>query len=216
LKREASLGFLGQLLDWFLGLDPQWMYPMLFVSAFIENIFPLAPGDTVTVLGAYLVGRGRLGLIPVIATTVSGSLAGFMTIYYIAYTRGQAFFTAHLHRIFSEKHVRRTKRWIDRYGDRVILINRFLAGLRSTVAVFAGMGGLRPRRVLLFSLVSILVWNGILIYAGFLVGSNWGVVIGFLKTYNRIVWILVLFVLFVVIGAFFWRKRRRGLVRGGQ
>jgi membrane protein DedA with SNARE-associated domain len=216
LKREGSLGFLGQLLDWFLGLDPQWMYPMLFVSAFIENIFPLAPGDTVTVLGAYLVGRGSLGLIPVIATTVSGSLAGFMTIYYIAYTRGQAFFTAHLHRILSEKHVRRAQRWIERYGDRVILINRFLAGLRSTVAVFAGMSGLRPRRVLLYSLVSILVWNGILIYAGFLVGSNWCVVIGFLKTYNRIVWILILFVLFVVIGAFFWRKRRRGLVRGDQ
>jgi membrane protein DedA with SNARE-associated domain len=139
-----------------------------------------------------------------------------MTIYYIAYTRGQAFFTAHLHRILSEKHVRRAQRWIERYGDRVILINRFLAGLRSTVAVFAGMSGLRPRRVLLYSLVSILVWNGILIYAGFLVGSNWCVVIGFLKTYNRIVWILILFVLFVVIGAFFWRKRRRGLVRGDQ
>ena len=202
------MDFLGQLLDWFLGLDPQWMYPMLFISAFIENIFPLVPGDTVTVLGAYLVGKGSLELIPVIVTTVSGSLAGFMTLYYIAYARGQAFFTAHLHRILSEKHVRRAKRWIERYGDRVILINRFLAGLRSTVAVFAGIGGLRPGRVLLFSLVSILVWNGILIYAGFLVGSNWGVVIGFLKTYNRIVWILILMVLLGAAGLIFWRKRR--------
>ena len=200
--------FLGQLMDWFLGLDPQWMYPMLFVSAFVENIFPLVPGDTVTVLGAYLVGKGTLELIPVIVTTVSGSLVGFMTLYYIAYTKGQAFFAAHLHRILSEKHVRRAQRWIERYGDRVILINRFLAGLRSTVAVFAGMSGLRPRRVLLYSLVSILVWNGILIYAGFLVGSNWEVVIRFLKTYNRIAWILILMALFGVAGVVFWKKRR--------
>ena len=203
------MGLLGQLLDWFLSLDPQWMYPMLFVSAFIENIFPFVPGDTVTVLGAYLVGRGRLGMIPVIGITVFGSLSGFMTIYYIAYTKGRAFFTVHLHRILSEKHVRRAGRWIERYGDRVILINRFLAGMRSTVAVFAGIGGLRPGRVALFSLVSILVWNGILIYVGFLVGSNWEVVAGFLKVYNRIVWIVILVVLFVAVGAVFWGKRRR-------
>ena len=179
---------------------------MLFVSAYVENVFPPIPGDTVTVLGAYLVGRGSLDMIPVIGTTVFGSLAGFMTIYYIAYTKGRAFFTVHLHRILSERNVRRAERWIERYGDRVLLINRFLAGMRSTVGVLAGIGGLRPGRVALFSLVSILVWNGILIYAGFLVGANWGVVAGFLKTYNRIVWIVVLVIL-LAIGGMYWRKR---------
>ncbi|MFH1008369.1 MAG: DedA family protein [Candidatus Latescibacterota bacterium] len=208
------MGFLGEFFEWFLGLDAQWMYPILFISALVENVLPFLPGDTVTVVGAYLVGRGRLGLIPVIATTVCGSLVGFMGIYYLAYTRGQAFFTVHLHRILSKKHVRRAQRWIDRYGDRVILINRFLAGLRSTVAVFAGLGGLRPRRVFLYSFVSISLWNGILIYSGFLMGSNWGAVIGCLKTYSEIVWISILVGLLGGVGGVYWRKRRNRLVIG--
>ena len=203
------MGILGQLLDWFLSLDSRWMYPMLFVSAYVENIFPPIPGDTVTVLGAYLVGRGSLNMIPVIGTTVFGSSAGFMTIYYIAYTKGRTFFTAHLHRILSERNVRKAERWVERYGDRVLLINRFLAGMRSTVAVLAGIGGLRPGRVALFSLISILVWNGILIYAGFLVGANWEMMARFIKTYNRIVWIAILVLLFA-IGGIYWRKRRGG------
>ena len=39
-------------------LDPKWLYPVLLVSSYVENIFPPLPGDTVTVFGAYLVGRG--------------------------------------------------------------------------------------------------------------------------------------------------------------
>jgi len=36
------------------------VYVALFLSAYIENIFPPIPGDTVTVIGAYFVGTGKL------------------------------------------------------------------------------------------------------------------------------------------------------------
>ena len=65
--------------------NPLWAYFILFISAFIENIFPPIPGDTVTVFGAYLVGRGLLSFWGVWISTTLGSIAGFMAIFAIAY-----------------------------------------------------------------------------------------------------------------------------------
>ncbi|MEJ2053360.1 MAG: hypothetical protein P8X42_05520 [Calditrichaceae bacterium] len=36
-------------------IDPGMVYFVLFLSAIIENVFPPIPGDTVTVIGAYLI-----------------------------------------------------------------------------------------------------------------------------------------------------------------
>jgi len=48
------------LLDFIKSVDPLWMYMILFVGAYIENIIPLIPGDTIVVFGAYLAGIGTL------------------------------------------------------------------------------------------------------------------------------------------------------------
>ena len=41
------------------------IYLVLGVSAFIENIFPPAPGDMIVAFGAFLVGADRLGAVSI-------------------------------------------------------------------------------------------------------------------------------------------------------
>ena len=65
--------------------DPILAYLVLFISAFVENVFPPIPGDSVTILGAYLVGTGILNFWGVYLATTAGSLAGFMSIYGLAF-----------------------------------------------------------------------------------------------------------------------------------
>lgn len=65
--------------------NPIWAYLSLFISAFIENIFPPAPADTVVVLGAYFVGQKVLNAWYVFISTTLGSTAGFLTIFGAAY-----------------------------------------------------------------------------------------------------------------------------------
>lgn len=48
------------LLDFSKGVDPLWMYMILFLGAYVENIIPPIPGDTIVVFGAYLAGVGTL------------------------------------------------------------------------------------------------------------------------------------------------------------
>ena len=84
------------MIDFFLNLlsthGPLIAYCLLFLSAFVENIFPPIPGDTVVLFGAYLVGRGELSFVPVFLTTVAGSFIGFMAIYYLGLKKGRDFF----------------------------------------------------------------------------------------------------------------------------
>jgi len=58
----------------FLEIDPLLAYVVLFVSAFIENTFPPIPGDTVTVIGAYLITGGQINFLGVYLSTKAGNV----------------------------------------------------------------------------------------------------------------------------------------------
>ena len=86
---------------------------------------------------------------------------------------------------------------MDRWGQGVILANRFLAGTRSIIALTAGFYNINPRLTALSSLVSSMLWNGILIGFGWFVKSNWQAIGFYLGTYSKI--ILAVIVLLVII-----------------
>lgn len=200
------------MIDFFIDListrGPLIAYCMLFVSAFVENIFPPIPGDTVTLFGAYLVGRGELHCIPVFVATVSGSFASFMVIYYLGLKKGRGFFTRKKDSSRSGQQLEKVERWFQRYGPKVILANRFLSGVRSVIALAAGVGNMPAKKVALFSLISIVVWNGLIITAGLVVGANWQAVKTVLSTYSKAVLILFLICITILIIRFFIKRHR--------
>ncbi|MFC1558885.1 DedA family protein [candidate division KSB1 bacterium] len=53
------------------------------ISCYLENIFPPLPGDSVVVIGAYLVGIGYLKFELTYIVTGIGSILGLMTLYYV-------------------------------------------------------------------------------------------------------------------------------------
>jgi membrane protein DedA with SNARE-associated domain len=191
------------LIDFFINLitthGPLIAYGLLFISAFVENIFPPIPGDTVTLFGAYLVGRGQLAFLPVFIATVSGSFASFMIIYYLGLKKGRGFFTRSDSSLRSVRHLEKVERWFQRYGPKVILANRFLSGVRSVIALAAGLGNMPARKVAVYSLVSIVVWNGLILTAGLFVGANWQVVKTILGAYSRIILVLVLVIIISLV-----------------
>ena len=165
---------------------PILVYAALALSAFLENIIPPVPGDTVVVFSAYLVGRGILGLWPVYLATCVGGLAGFMAMYYLGYSRGRAFFASRGGRLFSAENIGRAEAWLSKYGVALVAVNRFLTGVRSVIAIAAGMGRMDWKRVAAWGLVSIALWNALMFYAGLLVGQHWGKVLEYLQEYNRV------------------------------
>ena len=191
--------------------EPFWAYLILFVSAFVENIFPPIPGDTVTIIGAYLVGRGILNFWVVYIVTTAGSLLGFMSIYGLAFWIEWKIIEKYQPRWLSRSRIDKVESWFRDHGYWIILLNRFLSGARSVISIVAGLSKMRAMPVLLLATVSCIIWNGGLIYLGAILGRNWQEIVGFLKMYNQIVIIAlaVTVILYVIRKIFLSRKREQ-------
>lgn len=187
--------------------SPFWAYVILFISAIIENIFPPIPGDTVILVGAYLVGRGLLSFWGVYISTTLGSVVGFMGIYGLAYWVERKIIEKYQPRWITRTHIDQVENWFRKYGYGVILLNRFLSGVRSVISLVAGLSKMKPLAVFSLSLISCAIWNGVLIYLGSIVGKNWGKIIELLKVYNRVVLLVVILAIVVWLIYRLIRKR---------
>ena len=196
-------GFIEQLEQW----HPLWVYSALTLSAVLENVIPPVPGDTVVVFSAYLVGRGVLNLWAVYLSTCVGGMVGFLLMYYLGYSRGRIFLEGRGSRFFTPESKARAEHWLAQYGGALILVNRFLSGIRSVIAIVAGMGGMNWKKVALWGSISMALWNGMLLYLGLLVGQNWSVILEYLNKYNRFLLVVMALAIAVFIGRK-WRSRK--------
>jgi len=200
-------------LQFIKGIDSAYLYPALFVSAVLENLIPPIPGDTVTLFGAYLVGIGQLHFSGVFAATALGNFAGFMLLFFLGRFLEKEFFLNRNFRYFPKEGLLRAEQWFQRFGYMIILGNRFLSGARSVISIFAGISDLKTGKVALYCLISCLVWNGMLVYAGYKAGINWEAILGFLKQYNEI----VLFIIIAALGIYAGQRIiKRWLKTGGR
>lgn len=187
----------------FSQISPTMAYLVLCISAFTENVLPPIPGDTVVILGAYLVSIEKLGFWGVYVSTTLGSVIGFMTMFIVGRRFGRSFvYKESRAKVFKEENIRRVEIWFAKWGYWVIFANRFLSGTRSVISLFAGFFHLNIFLVLILSMISAAIWNGMLIAAGMLVGHNWGIISNIVAQYNKVLIIITI----LVIGYFIYRK----------
>ncbi len=180
-----------RFLEFLDSLPDLLIYLLLGFSAFMENVFPPAPGDTITAFGAFLVGTNRLNFLPVFFATILGSLVGFMFLFWVGRLLGRHFFIERDFWYFKAEDIRKAEAWFRTYGYILILINRFLPGIRSVISIVSGISGLRTLKVFLLALVSTSLWNLIWIGMGYFLGSNWeaarGRIDAIVTTYNVVI-----------------------------
>ena len=196
-------------LNYLHSLPDALIYLLLGLSAYVENIFPPIPGDTITAFGAFLVGIGRLDFFGVYICTTLGSLLGFMTLFWVGLYLGRRFFVEKDYRFFKAKDIIKAEAWYRKHGYLLVAFNRFLPGIRSVISLAGGISRLRVTGVALLALLSCAVWNLIWILMGYMLGTNWDVfearITAILTRYNIIV--LVVFVLVIIF--FVVRKKDR-------
>lgn len=202
--------FANELIDYLLPQNDVFLYVLLFASAVIENIFPPIPGDTITGLGAFLVGTGRLNYWLVYALTTAGSTIGFMTLFLVGRFLGYEFFEKKRLSFFSKKSILSALSWFGKYGCFVVIANRFLPGIRSVISIAAGMLRLNPLYVAAAALLSAAVWNFIWIEVGYSLGNNWDIVkekLGIiLRNYNVAAGVIILLIILFFAVRFFKKR----------
>jgi membrane protein DedA with SNARE-associated domain len=189
------VSYLDRFLAFLDTLPDLLIYILLGLSAFVENVFPPAPGDTITAFGAFLVGTNRLQFLSMFISTTIGSLAGFMFLFWIGRLLGRRFFVERDFWYFKTENIVRAENWFRKYGYFLILINRFLPGIRSVISIVGGISGLQVFKVFLLALISSGVWNLIWIGMGYSLGSNWETakarIVEIMITYNVAVLVLL-------------------------
>ena len=189
-------------------LDPTLIYFVLFLFAFIENIFPPSPSDVVVVVGASLIATTSLGYVPVLFITSFGSSLGYMLMYYVGKLFGEKIIRSGKLSFITQEGLSNTDIWFNKWGYKLILVNRFMPGTRSVISFFTGVYELEVLKTFILSTISAFVWNALIIYAGMLLGNNVGVIDYYLATYSKVgIGISVVVVLFFVIRYFVKRNR---------
>ena len=201
-----------RFLEYLQSLPGILIYLFLGLSAFVENIFPPIPGDTITAFGALLVGIGGLSFFGVYFSTTLGSLVGFLFLFQLGAFLGRRFFIKKNIRFFKHKDILRAEEWFGKYGYLIIALNRFFPGIRSVIALAAGILHLKKIPVGLLALLSCSVWNLIWISLGYGLGSNWDVIQVRLKElrtkyYVSLLIVLGLFILAVIVWK--WNRKRK-------
>jgi membrane protein DedA with SNARE-associated domain len=177
------------------------IYTVFFLIAYLENIIPPIPGDVLIVFGGYLAADGLIDFTTVLLLTTIASVFGFMSMYYVGHRWGLEINRKRhrfwLFRYLDYKYMTRAQNWMNRWGQGVIIANRFLAGTRSIISLISGISHTNIRKTILSSFLSSLLWNSVLLGSGWFIKENWELIGSYLSYYS---WaILASIVLFVFI-----------------
>lgn len=189
-----------QIIEWIQTLSPVSIYLIFGVIAYIENVIPPIPGDVLVVFGGYLAAEQIVDFYLVLGITTFASVIGFMSMYAIGKYFGDRISERRkkfwLMKFIDVKYFDKANRWMDRWGQWVIVANRFLAGTRSIISITAGLTRTKIYQTIISSSVSSLVWNFVLLGLGWLVHENWQIIGHYLNIYGTV--ILSIIVLLIV------------------
>ena len=194
------------LATWLMGLPPLGIYGVLLVVSYVENLVPPIWGDTLIVLCGWLVGVGTLAFVPTVALATLGGALGFMTMYALGRKVDGLLDDPTRLRWIPRAPLAAAERWLRRWGQGVVVMNRFLAGGRSVISLLAGASRLPAGRTATWATISAFAWCVLLVGAGAWVGAEWERVLDVLGAYGKVITALV--ALAVVVGAVRWWNRR--------
>ena len=202
------------LVDWISALSPMSIYLIFCLIAYLENVIPPVPGDILVVFGGYLAAEQVIDFVFILMGTTAASVLGFMSMYAIGAHFGDQIEIQRkrfwMMRFFDIKYFDKAKRWMNRWGQWVILANRFLAGTRSVISLTAGMTKTKIYSTIINSSISSFLWNALLIGLGWIVHENWQVIGGYLNVYG---WVIMSLLIIFIGGWFvyrrFWKAKKK-------
>jgi membrane protein DedA with SNARE-associated domain len=163
----------------------------------------------VIVVGGSLIGTEVLHFIPTLLITSFGSVAGFMTLFFLGTQLDRKIIQAGKWKFISYDALLKVESWFKKWGYWIILVNRFVPGTRSVISFFAGLSELDYRKTTLLAAASALIWNGFIIYLGIIFGNNIPVIDRYLSTYSSIAWIITGIIVAGIALKFLIQKRKQ-------
>ncbi len=198
---------LEHLLDYIHTAPPIAIYLILFLFPFIENIFPPSPSDLIILVGGTMIGKS-IDFIPAVILTAASSEIGFILLYYLGKQTDSKLIRAGKLKFISQDALQIAEDWFAKYGFVIILFNRFISGVRSVIAFFAGLSELPLKKTIILSSISSLLWHILLLSLGWVFGAHVQYIDGIISTYGTVLTIVVVVIVIVLSLRYYLAKRK--------
>lgn len=144
---------------------------------FIEDFGVPVPGETVLILAAVYAGAGRLNVVLVGLLGFCGALLGDNVGFAIGHFGGRPLIERYGRYAFlTPERIARATGFFQRHGGWIIIVARFIEGLRQANGIIAGLSGIRWAKFLVFNAIGAALWVGAWVSVGYLSGSHIGTI----------------------------------------
>ena len=190
-------------------------YGAIALLLLLENIgVPVVPGEFALIAGAIFAGTGRAGLNVAVVGVIAVicCFAGAEIGYAIGRFGGRAVVLRYGRYVFvREHHLDRAEAAVVKYGGILVVIARFIVGLREFNGIIAGATGMPGRRFLIYNGAGAAVWVAVWVSAGYLAGDHINTIYRDATRYSAYVLAVVVVLVAAYVGWRVWGSRRRRL-----
>ena len=163
----------------------RWGYLAIAVILGVESFGVPAPGQTIMVAASVYAGAGRMNILAVAAVSFTAAVLGDNIGYWIGARGGRKAVHRFGRYVFlTPERFARAERFFARRGNRIVVVARFIDGLRQLNGVIAGVTAMPWRTFLLYNAIGAALWVGFWTTAAYLLGNHLGSVLEAVHRYQ--------------------------------
>lgn len=183
-----------------------WTYITLFLVSFFDTLIVIGaffPASLFVVAAGFFSVHTNLNIWASVAIVTFGGLVGDMISYFVG-RKGTNWFKGEK-KLLKASYLDKGKAFFLKYGDRSIIIGRFLGIIKSIIPFVAGLYRMRIKKFIFLNLVSGLVWTVVHIGIGYILGKT--IEVFNVPRHIKFLIMLIPFVLFFLWTVFEYRKK---------
>jgi membrane protein DedA with SNARE-associated domain len=140
----------------------------------LENIgVPVIPGELAMIAGAIYAGAGQLNIVAVGVVSFAAAVVGATIGYLIGRLAGRTLVLRYgRYVLIRQHHLDKAEQTVDKYGGIVVVVARFIVGLRELNGIICGVSGMHPAKFTTYNLIGAAAWVGTWISFGYFAGDH--------------------------------------------
>ena len=148
-------------------------YIGIFLLMFLESSFFPFPSEIVMIPVGYLASKGEMNIYLALFTGVSGSLAGALFNYYLAFHFGRTFLLRFGKYIFLKpESLVKLERFFTDHGEISTFNGRLIPGIRQYISFPAGLAKMDIFKFSLYTSLGAFLWLIVLVLIGYFIGQE--------------------------------------------
>jgi membrane protein DedA with SNARE-associated domain len=184
-------------------------YGYLAVGGFVllEDFGVPVPGEAILIAAAIFAGTGEMNIALVILVATLGAIIGDNIGFAVGHFGGRPLVERFGRFIFlTPERLDRAEEYFNRHGGKVVVVARFIQGLRQLNGILAGTVGMHWLKFLGFNALGGVLWVCTWALLGYFAGEN---ISKIYAEFDRYKWLIIGFAVVLVIAFVVYRVRRR-------